>query len=774
MGKNNIQRRRQKKNNQISKSKENKKIKMKRANKSLNPVFLVHPNPFANMDANTRKQIMQEIAQSSEKKYQESLTRIKEILIKYDPTLLLSIISSYCLTVGVGNNGIQARSRDETFLQAHLELCQGFVLQLKPEKMQWSIVDPVAVQDLIDYLKNLMTYHQHRELAQNTVEAGEDDKAIKNLQSWVRGHTQIVRNWGYFSQVKSLSQEMYCYFDDMIKNKFGFTVTNVIDLFQFIIQKTEVGNTLRFNQIRDLFKLKDKNQMVFKYYEMIGKSLVDAKKFIIDMDVKSMPHQSLCAILMSNYECYLPDNYTFFSRNLSVDLKIKEPIIQAILDNFSYKWGELESYETEHLYLSNPVWLRPIIKLDSGKYFCVFPQVFFSFVFPCLDSLIENVDKQALSKRRAEYLEAKVVSIINKRFPEHNIVTNVKWKINRVEYETDIIVFIDSYAVIIEVKSGSISVPALRGAPDRLRRHIEEIIIAPNNQSKRLKQKLEELIANPEIKDELRKKLPVDLACIHRIIRVSVSLEDFATIQANITQWKETGWLPKEFSPCPTLNIADFETLFDFLEHPVQIIHYLGRRQELENTLGYMGDELDLMGLYINTLFNMGDINPGANFIISEMSFPLDAYYNSKDAGINIPKPIPKISHLFSGIFEQLEKRHTPRWTEIGVILNMFSPEDQRRLSSAVDKIKRTVRKNWMIDGHHNTVIIIPPKASEYALCYIAYNDKNANQRDLFIQNAATSGLEPEHVKQCLVIAKNIDQNDHHYHFIGLMDKVSV
>jgi len=369
-------------------------------------------------------------------------------------------------------------------------------------------------------------------------------------------------------------------------------------------------------------------------------------------------------------------------------------------------------------------------------------------------------------------LEEKVVEIIKRRFPESNTVSGVKWKFKGTEYETDLITFLDSHALIVEAKSGKISDPALRGAPARLKKHIEEILVAPNIQSKRLKEKLEELIDNPEMLDELRKKLPVDLNSIHKIIRVSVSLENFGSIQCNISELNQTGWLPDDFKPCPTMNLADFETLFDFLEHPVQILHYLERRQEMEESLGYMGDELDLMGLYIQTLFNFEDIDPDANLIISEMSSPLDAFYNSRDAGVDIPKPKPIISPLFSGIMGQLEKRHTSRWTEIGVILNRFSPDNQRRLERKIEKLKKNVRKKWMVEGHKNVAVFVPPKASEYALCYVVYNDNNANRRKEFIEGAAIFGLEPEYVKQCLVISKNMDRDDLAYHFIGLFDNV--
>lgn len=120
---------------------------------------------------------------------------------------------------------------------------------------------------------------------------------------------------------------------------------------------------------------------------------------------------------------------------------------------------------------------------------------------------------------------------------------------------------------------------------------------------------------------------------------------------------------------------------------------------------------------------------------------------------------------------EQLEKRRTPRWTEIGIILNRFSPDDQRHLAKMLKVLEKNVRKNWMIDGHENMAICIPPKASRFAIAYVMFNDKTAARRDEFIRGAADNAFKSEHVQQCLVIAKNIDRDDLSYHFIGLFNK---
>lgn len=769
MGKNNRKRRAKKQAKKRKREKNRRKMEQK--DKSIAPVFQVMPNPLEGLPDDARKQVIKGIAENSEKVYQESLSKIKEILTTYDPIILLSILASYGLTVPVGDDGLTKKDSEFDIKQAHIELCQAFALQIDPSNLKRNPFGPDVVQEIWEALPALMEAHYTRRLSEPNDDATDDEKAVNLVQQLIRGNTQMVRNWGYFSQVSYISKEIYESFDKQLKDKYGFTASDIIELFKYLLNKIEEMNTKRFQDLKQLYQITGKQELVYKYHELIGQQAVDAERFINGVEIGSLDRKSLFSMLMSHYDLRLPDNYIFSVKQISNNLGIDEAATKGILEEFAYSFGELEEHDTEHIYLSNPVWLRPLIRIEGDKYFCAIPQLFFSFVIPALEKLIETLGKKELSDRRADYLENKVAEIIHRRFPESNTVSGIKWTLNGVEYETDLITFIDSHALIVEAKSGKITEPALRGAPDRLKKHIGEILVEPNLQSKRLKRRLLELISNPDTDDDLRDKLPIDLNTIHKVVRISVSLEDFAMLQANVSQLKDTGWLPDDFEPCPTMNLADFETLFDFLVHPVQIIHYLERRQELEGVIDFMGDELDLMGLYIDTLFNIGDIEPGTDFIITEKSAPLDAYYNSRDAGIDIPKPEPKISMLFSEIFKQLEHRKTQRWTEIGVILNRFSPDDQQKLVKMVATLKNNVKKNWSVEGHKNTAVFVPPKASEYALCYLVYNNNNSHRRKDFIDEAAIHGLKENHAKQCIVIAKNMDQDSLAYHFIGLFQK---
>lgn len=242
-------------------------------------------------------------------------------------------------------------------------------------------------------------------------------------------------------------------------------------------------------------------------------------------------------------------------------------------------------------------------------------------------------------------------------------------------------------------------------------------------------------------------------------------------LQSNIKIFSRTGWIDDSYFPCPTMNLADFETIFDLLEHPVQILHYITRRTELESSIEFFGCELDILGLYFDTLLNNIETNEYNSIIVSDMSREIDKYYESKDININIEKPKPKISKLFNDIFLQLEKRSTKRWSEIGVILNMFSPEDQIKLSKFIKEKKYIVNKTWNLPNHENMIIFIPPICSQYALVYVMFKNGNRDKRYNFFNHAASFGLEHEHVKYCLVIGKNIDDKELSYHYIALAQR---
>lgn len=766
MGKDNRKRRALKQ----ARKKKRKTNQPARPNKGAKPlIFHKLEDPLGGLTGEKRKQAIALVSKECKKKYQETLDKIRETISEYDPFILLSILTSYSLFSGVGEKGVLKKDSDYHLYQYHIEYLQALILHMKKTEIKNNPCGPEIIEILWDALPELMETHNFASLPDNKDGLSNDKKAKDFIQFSIRANTKAVRNWGYFSQVLKITSELYSNFNSDLESNFGFNFEEVVLFFKTLMRVTAEKNYNRLEQLSKLKKINEVEKLVYTYYEMIGMSEKEADKCLNKLKPKSRDVQSIFYMLLSHNDILLVDIFKFnVSDACFAEAGLSIDKVAKVFKVFRYNLGDLENHNIDYFYLSNPVWSKPLINLGSGNFFCVLPQVFFSFIIPTIENMLKPIVGSRLSDKRANYLEEKVRDIICKRFPKANTVSSLKWNHDGKEFETDVITFIDSHVLIVEAKSGKITEPALRGATDRIKRHIEEILIEPNIQSKRLKEKLEMLIKDPSLNDPLRELLPVDLKKITKVIRVSVSLEDFGAIQSNIKQLIETGWLPKNFEACPTINIADFETLFDFLEHPVQIIHYLVRRQYVEENIGYMADELDLMGLYCQTLFNMGEINSKMEFNFIGMSDPIDKYYNSKDAGVIIEKPKPKISPLFREIFNQLEKRSPPRWTEIGVYLNHFSPEDQIKLDRMVKRFKKKVQKNWRSKKLMNIIALNPPKASNIALAYIVYNNKLSIKRDEYIDVASRKGLEPNHVEECLVIAKNIDDDSLSYHFIGM------
>lgn len=83
--------------------------------------------------------------------------------------------------------------------------------------------------------------------------------------------------------------------------------------------------------------------------------------------------------------------------------------------------------------------------------------------------------------------------IISSKFHKAEYCLGVKWADAGRYYKTDLVIFIDTFAVIIEAKSGRVHESALRGADGRMRRHFKELFIEPNIQSTRFMNKLQRL-----------------------------------------------------------------------------------------------------------------------------------------------------------------------------------------------------------------------------------------------------------------------------------------
>ena len=777
MGKDNKARRKQKAARRAAQRKrQRQKLEARKRDQTFAPTICRVPHPFEGLSDDQRRSAIQRIAEYWKKQYNESLNKLRNILHQYDPLLVLSLMSYYGLSVPVNKTtGVIKRDSDFDIYPCHIEILQALCLQIEVNDLSSKPLMPDVLKQIRDHVKKLCDAHSFRHFGSGSIDSSDNKKPVTLAQLLMRGTTQNIRNWGYYSQVQHIARELYCPFDAELLKARGFSVSSVINIFDAIYSKISSKLTTHQQFLANLFRESGQNKklLIENYHLLIGLDKEEADQFIQNFDTENISLHLIHSMIISHYDLRLSILCTFSSSDLTQSLGLAEDQVIAILDEYSLGWGALREDNTEHFHLSNPVWTKPVIKLDDGKYFCALPFGFSSFVIPCIESLLSPFGT-AVNERRAEYLESKVAEIVETRFPDSRIKRNFKWVDGERTYETDLIIFIDSFALLIECKSGKITPPARRGAPDRLRKSIQNLLVAPNLQSLRLKKSLEFLSSNPDETDRIRDEIGYDLNKVHKIVRASVCLEDFGSIQSCLPQFKDTQWLPADFEPCPTMNLADFETIFDILEHPIQILHYLIKREMIEASFGYLADELDLLGLYLTTLLDRNDSEHDVptEFLMIGMSSSLDDYYNSVEAGVSINKPRPKISPLFAFILFQLEQQRPPRWMEIGIALLMFSPDEQMEFTNQLMEHEKKVHQNWRVKGHKNILFYTPSKTSSYALSYVMYKSGNAEQKRNFMEVAADYALQSNHVQFVVVVAKNIDKNDLAYHAIALCERL--
>ena len=711
---------------------------------SKEPLGFALVNPFENMTEEQINKLRSQIGPHNSNLYQVSLDSLLEIIQKYSPLPLLSVLPHYS---SIMNNP----DKNMELLQSHIELFQGLCLMLPFDKWGTDTPHPGVLLDVVKLLNDTTLSFSLSRMPENI------EREIVNInimQEMVRLHTQNVRNWCYQFQFLPIVSELYGCFEKDIKESNGFSLTELLSFFASFTKYMFQGKYDTQSFFYELVKTKDKNRMIEKYIDILK---LDTNA-INDIEKRTLLKKSNPELIFRFHYRYCLDYTRNCFLNVNTDskiLNIDEETCSNLFRYFSIEPGKISPPNRDYLFLDNPVWEKPLIRLDNNTYFCSMPEIFNNSVFSILDNLVMGHHKKALHKRRSDYLEDKIEEIAKRRFPETQVVPSFYWN----EYQTDLLVVIDSYLLIIEAKSAKIKKASLRGASNSLKNDIEELIIGPSIQSKRLENRIKHLKDNPSIKDELRQKIPID--SINKIIRLSICLEDFAGIQTNPKFLDNTGWLPSDYSHCPTMQVADYEILFDLFEHPIQIIHYLDRRYKLVSELSTFGDEMDLLGLYIETNFSLDGLlkYENAQIPLSGLSEDIDCYYNTVEQDIDIEKPTAKISKLFRAILSKLEERSIPRWTEIGVMLLRFSYTDQEKLVKYINDIKENVNRNWQIKGHKNMVYASPSELSNFSLAYIMFKDNNSEREQDFIDHAVSVCFDSENIDDCLVITKNIDNN---------------
>lgn len=732
---------------------------------SVGPAFVRHP--ISGIPPDVLRSHFIQYARESTVVFQESLTEIQKILREVDPLSLISQLSTYGLSMGLGDDGkISSWSNNKGFGQANVEFIQALSLQLFPEELGSDIVSPDVVQRCFDNLPKLSEAFAARRMVALEQERSEQEKSVLLLQEHLRLHTQAVRNWGYADKVIRILSGLATYFDTEFLVQLGVSATQILEIFQYLLERSERHGNIRYQKLKMVFEHKTIGGMVRTYNELFECDREGEAEFVEDLRRRGVPVDQLKFMLLTHCDLRLREMYTFTSAEIVEELKIQIEVVKSVLENISLPFGGLSDKQADFLMLDNPIWTKPVVRLGGDKYFCALPMVLFGFVFHIfVDIVTSNAKlKHAYHEGKSKYLEEEIRRLFRNAFPRCKIHPSYEWADGDKTFENDLLVRIDSHLIIVEAKSHSVSWPALRGAPDRTRRHVQETILDPSEQSWRLANRLRQVLKNPELQEQLLPHFPLPLDDVHTVLRLSVTLEDFAVVQTNQRLLEGTGWIPEGHRLSPCILLADLELVFDMLDSIGQRIHYLRRRSELVEHMNIVGDEIDFVGFYLATGFNIGLMEFGEeSLLLTEMSKTVDEYCITRAEGVSMEKPALRLTEWWRAILQAIEERRFDGWTDMVCILLSCSYEEQQQAETMFADLRRNVHQTYTDPKHLSSVIISPHEHRSDALVFYAFKDVAKNQRHDIMHDLSSQTFEQEHIQKCLVIGVNIDRPVHPY-----------
>ncbi|MEG4224544.1 hypothetical protein QUA35_01185 [Microcoleus sp. N9_B2] len=730
------------------------------------------PSLSEGITQNERVESIKKLGRNFEQKFNTSFEILQKRIFQVEPCSLLSFFAYYDLTTSPGINREWAEKNP--ILQHHVEFLQGLLLQHSQDLFDFR---PARPQDFVEsrqLVQDVTLGFKMKSLSLADPSTTIEHQKFMAIER-VRADTQAVRNWGYPQQVKRIVSDLFSSLDDTIEQKIGVRVVCLVEMWFKILDVVESRINQHRNLVMPALRAKNIETAIKEYYQAFPDLTSSPEDLSAFVQEKDLTLDGLRAIIFSQSDLRLKHIYTL-TLDTFVDAYPKAVAPEAlknVLDAWSLSFGDLSDWNPEHLFLGNPVWQKPLIKLEVGTYFCPVITLFLNYFIDIMEAIIKPHPEiyRKYEERRGKFLEQEIYQLFQKAFPSAKVYQGSEWfdPTTKQTFETDLLVLLDSYLLVVEAKSGRVTEATKRGAFESLKNIVKKLIVEPSIQSKRFS---DYLIKNPglhQLKTRKGELNEVDCSKVREVVRLSITLESLGTLFCRSTDLKKAGLIASDLEMSPTICLADLEIIFEVLEGSCEKLHYLVRRAEFEKNADYIGDEIDLLAFYLDTGFNIGNAEfTQQGLSLVGLSNIFDPFFMKELPKSETPKPQRKLTRWWRSIIQHIESRQSERWTEVGCVLLNFTHDDQTKFEEGFKRIKKIVHKFWQLPDHNNTCIltneIVPERG---AVVGFAYKRIDREKRNRTMENALDEAMSISPVSRVVVIGVDVEQNDYPYSVVG-------
>ncbi|MCM8556441.1 hypothetical protein [Sphingomicrobium sediminis] len=694
----------------------------------------------------------------------ELVNEIRETLAKTSPLQLISSTALYNLSASVSSDSVSPL-QIAGLEQFHVELLQFLALGLP--NWQHGVATPEHVGQIFEGLHELGgAFLSSRIIAPKNEKISNEEASLLEK---VRLHTQAVRNWAHFHEVISYSLELYAPLDAALAEHHGFSATDLVNVCHQALVTIEDQTTSRFTQTRRILRQKKPQQIFRRYFKEFPHLEGDPDDMMTVLG-RAPTVQEARSMVLAHLDLSNGDLYEITPKDLALVTEIAEDTVARVLDYLSLSPGATSDHKLEHSFLGNPVVKKPVMKFD-GRYFGPILQSVFSEIHRVMDDLCEEAKiSERLESIRSKFLEDKTAKVIHAAFPDARIRANHKWSIAETEYETDLLVEIDFFTIIFECKSNRFTDPARRGAPERLKRHVKDLVLTPSIQSSRLQKLIEDAGAGNLEARKVCDESEISYSNLRRVIRISVSLEDLSVITSSEKELKAAKWIPLDHEIAPVILLSDLHYITDILPD-YRVLHYLSKRMDVQSSAEVFGDELDFLGTYLETGLEFPD-DEKHRIVITNMSAKVDQYYQLKEQGLKSRKPAIKTNSFIRSLLEGISQRRNRGWTVFAMtILEKIPILEQRNFVVQLKKLKRSVLRYPKSKDRPNILYVERPSRYPVGLAFYLFRDKNAASRHDDMEWIAGDIFDNGTDEHCVVFAKSVNRWEEPYRTAAILER---
>ena len=289
------------------------------------------------------------------------------------------------------------------------------------------------------------------------------------ILSSIRTQTMAVRNPGYPQHIHRITRDLAETVREDFVDVHGIDPIRLVDA---LLRLPEVASTRlneHFERVAHFYREMSYRAVATSYLE----SFPDVEDFDADhlFQLVGRHLHSLKAMLVYHSDLRLADCFTFTLDDVvgAYGQCIDQQAVRTLIDKLAFEFGDLGDCNKEWVVLDNPVWRRPFIKVDEDTYFLALAWHIPHYVSGLLEDLV--AEDSALDRkyrdRKAQYLEGEVERLFKAGFPDGRISRGSMWDDGAGNKgENDLTMVLGSVAIVVEAKSGSLSPPAQRGAPN--------------------------------------------------------------------------------------------------------------------------------------------------------------------------------------------------------------------------------------------------------------------------------------------------------------------